>query len=46
LLIMVTGVFVNNGRVPKEYGYVAMGLYMTYAITSVSLEFSKYGDNP
>jgi solute carrier family 24 (sodium/potassium/calcium exchanger), member 6 len=46
LLIMVTGVFVNNGRVPKEYGYVALGLYMTYAITSVSLEFSKYGDNP
>jgi sodium/potassium/calcium exchanger 6 len=45
LLIMVTGICINNGRVAKEYGYVAMGLYMIYAITSVSLEFSKYGDS-
>jgi sodium/potassium/calcium exchanger 6 len=45
LLIMVTGVCINNGRIAKEYGYVALGLYMIYAITSVSLEFSKYGDS-
>ena len=46
VLIIGTGFCINNGQIPKGYGYVALGLYMMYAITSVSLEFSKYGDNP
>ena len=45
LLIIVAGIFVNNGRIPKQYGYVALGLYMIYVVTSVCLEFSKYGDD-
>lgn len=44
VLIIVAGVFINNGRIPKQYGYVALGLYMVYVVTSVCLEFSKYGD--
>jgi sodium/potassium/calcium exchanger 6 len=45
LLITVTGVFVCKGRIPKHYGYLALGLYMIYVVTSVCLEFSKYGDD-
>ena len=45
ILIIVTGIFISNGRIPKQYGYVALGLYMIYVVTSVCLEFSKYGDD-
>jgi sodium/potassium/calcium exchanger 6 len=45
LLIIVTGVFVCKGRIPKQFGYLTLGLYMIYVVTSVSLEFSKYGDS-
>ena len=45
LLIIVTGVFVCKGRIPKQFGYLTLALYMIYVVTSVSLEFSKYGDN-
>lgn len=44
LLILVVGIFVCNGRIPKQYGYLALALYMIYVVTSVCLEFSKYGD--
>ena len=45
LLILVTGVFLFDGRIPKEYGYVALALYIIYVVSAVGLEFSKYGDN-
>lgn len=42
-MIVVTGVFLCKGRIETNYGYFALGLYTTYVIVSISLEFSKYG---
>lgn len=42
-IIIVMGAFVYHGRIPKSYGYVALGLYMLYVITAVLLQFSRDG---
>lgn len=43
IMILVTGVFLCKGRIETNYGYFALGLYTTYVVVSISLEFSKYG---
>lgn len=45
VFLIVVGTVVNKGRIPKEYGYVILGLYLIYVILSVLLQFSKYGDS-
>ncbi len=45
IMILTTGVFLCKGRIETNYGYFALGLYITYVIVSISLEFSKYGGN-
>lgn len=45
IMIVVTGVVLCKGRIETSYGYVALGLYATYVIVSISLQFSKYGSN-
>jgi solute carrier family 24 (sodium/potassium/calcium exchanger), member 6 len=41
--ILTTGLFWGQGRIPKNYGYIALTLYTVYLITSISLQYSKYG---
>jgi len=43
ITIVVTGVVVGKGRIETSYGYIALGLYTIYVISSITLEFSKYG---
>lgn len=45
LMIILSGVFITKGVIPKAYGYVALFLYTIYVVTSLVLQFSKYGDN-
>jgi len=45
LLVVLCGVFWYKGTIPKYYGYVALGLYITYIVTSISLQFSRYKDS-
>ena len=39
LLVVVSGLVVNRGKIPKGYGYVALALYVIYVITSVGLHY-------
>lgn len=42
--IIATGLFVGEiGTIPKNYGYIALTLYTVYLVTSISLQYSKYG---
>ena len=41
--ILVVGLMLSKGRIETSYGYLALALYVTYVIVSISLEFSKYG---
>lgn len=43
--ILVVGVLFSKGRIETSYGYLALGMYATYVIVSISLQFSKYGGN-
>lgn len=43
--ILFTGIVVGKGRIESYYGYVALTLYTIYVITSIALQFSKYGDS-
>jgi sodium/potassium/calcium exchanger 6 len=43
--ILGTGLWWGNGRIPKHYGYGALVLYSIYIITSISVQYSKYGDD-
>jgi sodium/potassium/calcium exchanger 6 len=45
LSILFVGIVMSKGRIETTYGYLALGLYATYVIVSISLEFSKYGGN-
>jgi len=38
LLVVVSGLIVNRGKIPKGYGYVALALYVIYLIASVGLQ--------
>jgi len=39
LLVIVSGLVVNRGHIPKGYGYVAVVLYVIYVGTSIALQF-------
>jgi len=39
LLVVVSGLVVNSGHIPKGYGYVALGLYVLYVFASIGLQF-------
>lgn len=45
LLVLVSGLCVNKGNIPKEYGYVALALYIVYVILSVSLQYYLNNDD-
>ena len=42
--ILFTGIVIGKSRIQRGYGYFAVGLYAIYIITSISLQFSKYGN--
>lgn len=41
--ILMTGILLGKGRIESYYGYIAVVMYTIYVITSISLQFSKYG---
>lgn len=41
VLVMVSGLIVNRGKIPKGYGYVALTLYAIYIVVSMVLQFYK-----
>jgi solute carrier family 24 (sodium/potassium/calcium exchanger), member 6 len=43
--ILFTGLFLGQGRVQTYYGYTALALYTIYLVSSIALQFSKYGDS-
>jgi sodium/potassium/calcium exchanger 6 len=43
--ILIIGIIISNGRIESYYGYVATVLYVIYIVTSITLQFSKYGDD-
>ncbi len=43
ILVLFSGIVWNRGQIPKEYGYIALTLYVIYVILSVWLQFR--GDN-
>jgi sodium/potassium/calcium exchanger 6 len=43
--LLVVGVVLNPGRIPKAYGYGMLLLYMIYVVLSVVLQFSKNGSS-
>jgi sodium/potassium/calcium exchanger 6 len=45
ICILLTGIVLGKGRIETYYGYIAVAIYTIYLITSISLEFSKYGGN-
>ena len=38
-LVLFSGLIWNRGHIPKEYGYIALTLYVIYVILSVWLQF-------
>jgi sodium/potassium/calcium exchanger 6 len=43
--IVFTGLLLGQGTIPVKYGYIALTLYSIYLVTSIALQYSKYGDN-
>ena len=39
--IIGVGVFVGQGHIPKQHGYLALTLYSVYVITSVILQYTE-----
>ena len=35
----------GKGHIPKQFGYLAFTVYTIYLVTSISLQYSKYGDS-
>eukprot|EP00573_Skeletonema_grethae_P003116 CAMPEP_0201690490 /NCGR_PEP_ID=MMETSP0578-20130828/3927_1 /ASSEMBLY_ACC=CAM_ASM_000663 /TAXON_ID=267565 /ORGANISM="Skeletonema grethea, Strain CCMP 1804" /LENGTH=862 /DNA_ID=CAMNT_0048175503 /DNA_START=34 /DNA_END=2622 /DNA_ORIENTATION=- len=40
ILILFSGLAVNNGVIPAGYGYMAIGLYVVYIVTSLVLNYA------
>ena len=40
VLILVAGVWWNDGFIPAKFGYISASIYIAYAITCCALEFS------
>ena len=45
VLVLFGGLVWKRGIIPKEYGYIAVSLYMIYVVLSVWLQFHKNGDD-
>jgi sodium/potassium/calcium exchanger 6 len=45
LMVIVSGVFIMKGFIPKQFGYLAVGLYLIYVATSLVLQFRSSGDD-
>lgn len=43
--VIFTGLLLGQGNIPVKYGYIALTLYTIYLVTSIALQYSKYGDN-
>jgi len=39
-MLIITGVFLNRGKIPKTYGYAAVALYIVYVVTCVWLQLA------
>mmetsp|Transcript_13617 Transcript_13617/g.19844 ORF Transcript_13617/g.19844 Transcript_13617/m.19844 type:complete len:791 (+) Transcript_13617:139-2511(+) len=39
VLVIITGICINHGFIPKQHGYVTMGLYAAYVVVSLVLQF-------
>ena len=37
VLVIICGVFVGRGNLPKNYGYVAIALYFAYVVASLTM---------
>uniref|UniRef100_A0A7S4R3X5 Sodium/calcium exchanger membrane region domain-containing protein n=1 Tax=Ditylum brightwellii TaxID=49249 RepID=A0A7S4R3X5_9STRA len=40
ILVLVSGVILNKGMIPKSYGYAALALYLVYLIVSITVQFT------
>jgi len=36
--ILVTGIFICKGKIPKTYGYFSLALYLVYIVTSITVQ--------
>lgn len=43
--ILSAGLAFGKGRIHKRFGYVSIALYSVYVISSISLQYSRYGNN-
>lgn len=43
--LLVIGLGFGKGHIPKQFGYLAPTVYAIYLVTSISLQYSKYGDH-
>ena len=42
--ILLTGLYFGKGRIESYYGYTALAMYTLYLISSITMQFSKYGN--
>jgi sodium/potassium/calcium exchanger 6 len=45
VVILSAGLIFCKGRIVRQYGYISLTLYAMYVVTSIGLQYSKYGDN-
>jgi len=45
VVILITGLGLGNGKIPKKYGYIALFLYILYLAHSLGLQYFKKGDD-
>lgn len=43
LCLLATGVFLCRARIPRQFGYLSLAIYAAYVITSITLQYSKFG---
>jgi solute carrier family 24 (sodium/potassium/calcium exchanger), member 6 len=43
LCILTTGVFLFRARIPRSFGYVSLTIYVVYVVSSIALQYSKFG---
>jgi solute carrier family 24 (sodium/potassium/calcium exchanger), member 6 len=41
ICIVLFGLCLGNGRIPKKYGYIGLGIYSLYLIAAISLQFAS-----
>jgi len=42
--ILGVGLVLGSGTIPKQFGYLSLSIYTIYLVTSITLQYSKYGD--